>query len=179
MRRGADKATALKYAAWHSFIAVTIMELGDGTSPDHGFSYEDQVVNTLGILTSYYLLKHPSLDDKIDVKIEFVFGDTAFEMGGKLFDDYDHSSYLFALKFAGFDSFKDTPLRFFEMHLGYRTRGFLDDDPDRFRDVYWGIALNVGEIYDYLSGDKTNKYIKGFFEYYQPRYTGLYDHNKF
>jgi len=34
-----------------------------------------------------------------------------------------------------------------------------------------GVALNVNEVIDYFSGKKTSKYVNGFFEYYQPRYT--------
>ncbi|WP_411971127.1 DUF2279 domain-containing protein [Halomonas rhizosphaerae] len=46
---GAPTRTRARLGAFSGLLLTTTVELGDGLSPDHGFSWEDQVVNMAGV----------------------------------------------------------------------------------------------------------------------------------
>ena len=155
-------------AALTSFAAMALLEVGDSTSTRFGFSPEDLVMDALGSGTSYLLAKYPSLDDKIDFRIEYLpsKGST-----GKIdaAADYSGMKHLFAIKGNGFESLKKTPLKFLELHLGYYTRGYRSYDKgfyEKSRNPYVAVGLNLQRIFG-------NKPATRFLEYYQPPETYL------
>jgi len=127
----------------------TIMELGDGFSGDYGFSYKDLAMNVAGAGAAYLLGGSPSLKRKLDLRIEYK-PDSLGDITGDIVTDYDHLRYLAALKLDGFDRFRDSPLGYLELHMGYFTRGyenFRPTGPDpRRRSIYFGIGLNVTRL---------------------------------
>jgi len=73
--------------------------------------------------------------------------------GYKGFDplaDYAGQKYLFALKLAGIEDIRESPLRFLELHAGYYTRGFTKEEralgSEKERNLYFGIGLNLQEF---------------------------------
>ncbi|MBF0225287.1 MAG: DUF2279 domain-containing protein [Desulfobacterales bacterium] len=185
MKKGWELKRASKYAAWSSFALTTLIEIGDGTSPRHGFSYEDEIVNTLGVLTSYMIINHPSIDKKIDIRIEYIPTQNPFGVNGRLFDDYEGMKYVVALKLNGFEKLDNTFLGLFELQCGYKTRGYVKKNELKERIYSVGIGFNVNELLKMLTNNHLSPYIKGFFEYYQPPNTyieyknNLYQHNNF
>ncbi|MFA5903855.1 MAG: DUF2279 domain-containing protein [Desulfobacula sp.] len=133
------------------FGLTTCMEIGDSFS-QYGFSYEDAVMNLLGSLTGYLLYSQPDLADKIDFRIEYLpdFKKLDFTT------DYENQKFLVALKFDGFDFSKHGVLKYFELHLGYYTRGYSEDRP-RERNVYLGFGLNMSRIFNYFSAPDISK----------------------
>ncbi len=159
---GYDHEHAVINGALSSFAMMGFMELGDSFS-HYGFSYEDMIMNTTGAATSYLMYKFPELDKKIDLRWEYKpdFKETDF------FTDYQNSKYLIALQLDGFDSLNNTPLQYFELQAGYYVRGFDNHDPNRERNLYLGIGLDVGKI---LTSFGCGSFCS-IFHYYQTPYT--------
>ncbi|MHC4629047.1 MAG: DUF2279 domain-containing protein, partial [Planctomycetota bacterium] len=131
-----------------SYGLMAYIELFDGYSSDHGFSYEDMVMNALGGGFSYLRRKVPGLREKVDFRMEYI---PSGNVGGfHPITDYSGQKYLLSLKFAGFEGARDTPLRFLELHAGYYARGFTQAERDRLeplrREPYIGIGINLGEL---------------------------------
>ncbi|MFC1659545.1 DUF2279 domain-containing protein [Pseudomonadota bacterium] len=174
IKRGWKRKRASLYSGTATFLSTLMIEIGDGTSKDHGFSYEDQVMNTLGVLVSYFLINNPSLNEKIDLRIEYIPAANSFTSGGNLLDDYERMAYFIALKLGGFNKLKTTLLRFFELQTAYKARGYQNDRPNKNRYLSFGIGLDIGQILDKITGNRTNPYAKGTFEYYQIPYTYIH-----
>jgi hypothetical protein len=159
---GYEPDTAARYGALSAFAFMGFMELGDSFS-SYGFSYEDMLMNTVGSAGSYLFYKYPELDEKIDLRWEY---DMAFAQSD-FFTDYQNSKYLVAVQLDGFDRIKDTPLGYLELQMGYYIRGFDNRDPDRERNLYMGVGLNVGKLLSKLGCGS----FCSVFHYYQPPYT--------
>lgn len=158
-----DKANT--YAALSAWSVQAFMEIADGTSGSQGFSWEDMVANTFGALTSVLMERYPELDRKIDFRIEYVFEN---EVNG-IFDDYSNHYYSMAVKLDGFDALENTFLKYIELHAGYYTRGYGDQDEDDIRSLYGGITLNFSRLFRQNGWTKTGKTL----EYLQIPYSVL------
>lgn len=134
-----------------AFGLTTWMETGDSFS-DYGFSYEDAVMNLMGSLAGYLLYTNPDLANKIDFRVEYIpdFGKLDF------ITDYENQKFLAALKLDGFDFAKDSVLKYFELHLGYYTRGY-SESRHRERNIYLGLGLNMSRIFNQFSMPKISK----------------------
>ena len=97
-----------------------------------------------------------------------------------------------ALKGRGFETLKDTPLRYAELHLGFDARGFEDKERELGypieRSFYVGVGLNLNELLfakgthpnfaryrDTLPGWAARKTL----EYIQVPYTSVYAESRF
>lgn len=165
----ANKATF--YGMMSSIALSTIVEIGDSTAEEHGFSIHDQIMNVFGALSSYVLLNNPELGKKIAFKIDYIPDHNPFKSDGRLVDDYEGTRYIAALRLSGFDFAKNNFLRFVEIQANYSAPGYVDNEPSKSRNLGIGIAINLSEVLDYFYDGKANKYATGFFDYYQPRYT--------
>jgi hypothetical protein len=159
---------AMSLGAFSALGTMTIMEVGDSFS-EFGFSYEDMLMNCVGAAAGYWLGVHPEWQQRLDLRLEYAPSLSDFETD--VFTDYEHHKYLIAFKADGFDLLRDTPLNYFELHLGYYTRGYDDYhsssiEDDRERTVYVGLGLNVGKLIE--SVWKTR-----IFDYLQLPYTYL------
>lgn len=143
----------------------TFMEIADATSETQGFSWEDMMMNTAGALTSILMERYPELDRKVDFRIEYVFN---VDVNG-IFDDYSNHYYSIALKFDGFDTLEHTFMKYLELHGGYYTRGYEEDDEDDVRSLYAGISINLASLLQNNGWDKTGKTL----EYIQVPYSVL------
>jgi len=77
--------------------------------------------------------------------------------------------YLMALKFSGFESMKDTPMKYLELQVGYYTRGYSEKQnyASKERVAYVGVGINSSEVLRAIGWEKTSKILN----YYQIPYT--------
>ena len=163
---GFDAGEAAKNSVITSFILSTAMELGDASSPKYGFSYEDFISNSVGQILSYYMSTNKRFASLVDLRLEYY---PKNGVGSDIVTDYESMKYIVALKLAGFDELKDTPLRFLELQIGYYTRHY-EDNPSRInheRSLYFGVGVNVAQILNELDYKKTAR----VFNYLQVPYT--------
>jgi len=182
---GHDRNSAAWLAAattWGSMLAV---EIGDGFSTHYRFSKEDLIMNTLGSGLALLMEKNPELDALLDYRLMYWPSSDARRANQiDLIDDHSGQTYLLALKASGIPALrKIEPLRYFELALGYGTRGYEPNlGEERSRHVYYGISLNVAEILDATvfgerKGGRTQKVGNSVLEVFQiPGTAALADH---
>ncbi len=157
-----EKASFL--GALSSFAMMGAMEAGDSFS-DFGFSYEDFIMNALGGIAGYYFRVCPGLARKIDFRVEYRPDFTEPD----IFTDYERTRYLAAVKLDGFDVIENRYLKFLEIHLGYYTQGYSDNQTNRYRNIYLGVGINMSRVFSHFSLGKTSKIAN----YIQVPYTSL------
>ena len=149
---------AALYGALSSVAILGYMELGD-TFSDYGFSKEDFIVNGVGSLLGYYLYTNPDIGSKIDFRWEY----GRHPNHNDWVTDYENSKYLFALKLNGFEYFQDSFMKHIELQLGYYSRGFDDPLETKERNLFFGIGLNLTDLFrrhDYKKMAAVLKYIQ-------------------
>lgn len=123
------------------------MEIGDSFSK-YGFSYQDELFNLLGVAIGYGMVRYPQVAKKVDFRVEY----DPFRKGkykGDIPTDYERLKYVIAVKMDGFDNVKDTYLKYFELQVGYSSRGYDEynvENDSRRRKIYVGIGLNIGKL---------------------------------
>jgi hypothetical protein len=135
-------------AAILSMAFMTYVEVFDGFSSDHGFSFEDLAMDGAGAAFSIVRNAVPGLKEKLDFRLEYTPSGNLD--GFHPITDYSGQKYLLALKLAGFDVFDDTPLRYIELQSGYYARGFTDTERESGdrprREGYIAIGINLQEL---------------------------------
>lgn len=125
------------------------VEIFDGFSDDHGFSYEDVVFNTLGGGLAWLRQRYPWVKNRVDYRMEYWPSGYAGSglQGVRPLSDYSGQRYLLAFKFNESRSF----LRFFELQLGYYTRGFSSEEKadglEPRRVWYSGVGINLAQLF--------------------------------
>jgi hypothetical protein len=161
-------------AAILSGIAFAGVELGDGFS-HYGASPEDWIASASGIAFSFLRNTVPGLQDKIDFRMQYVPTTHGRDFVGA--GDYDGKKFLLAWKLGGFDAFKDTPLRYLEIHTGYYTRGYIgtvSGSQTGTRTAYVGLGLNLTELLFSQPGMRDTNVgsaVRAFNKYFQLPYT--------
>ncbi len=176
------------YRKWYyslgTTIAVgTIIEIGDGWSSNYGFSYEDLIIDTAGLLFGAALDYFPTLDAFLGISIEYVPSDGYKKYRSDIpydfINDYSGWKYLLNVKMAGFELIGfNAPkfLRYVQFDLGYYTRSYVgdydierDDYNDPSRHWFVGISVNLAEVVTDLFEDRNSfeaKIARKPFEYY-------------
>ncbi len=162
---------ALKGAIFSGGLML-LVETFDGVSSDHGFSYEDLIMNSAGIGISYLKNTVPGLRNKLDLRVEYhrSQADT-----GHPITDYTGYNYSAVLKLGGFKQLKTTPLKYFELQLGYHAEGFKKADKPYFKqkkaELYAGVGLDLSEVlFKPLKKQTESEWLDhadNFFRYYQ------------
>ena len=145
-----EQQEAALYGALSSFAILSYMEVGDSFS-NFGFSKEDFLINGVGSLLGYSLYANPDLANKIDLRWQYGLHPNHND----IITDYENFKYFAVLKLNGFDLFRNSFLKHFELHLGYYTRGFDDPHATRERNVFFGIGLNLTDWFGRRSYKKT------------------------
>jgi len=163
---GMSEEDSMLYGPLTSWVFQGMMEVGDSFSSSQGFSYEDLIMNTVGAGFYYVREKYPEVKRKLDFRLEYV---PDFDAEVDFFTQYNSMKYLFALKFSGFDAMEDTAMKYFELQLGYYTRGYSEHKNynSAERVTYVGLGINTSEIMKAMGWEKTSK----FLNYYQLPYT--------
>jgi len=147
-QKSGDMSYSARSGAFYSFGLMFVVELFDGFSSDHGFSYEDLIMNTTGIGFSYLKNTVPSLAEKLDLRIEYHPSEA--NEGFHPVTDYSGMKYSVVTKLAGFNSLENTPLKYLELQLGYFVRGFKEGDEVQFKDksseIYFGLGADLQEL---------------------------------
>lgn len=146
---GFGSREAARRAAWGSYAAMTLVELGDAVS-EPGWSSEDFLFSTLGSVAGYFFYLNPDLNRKIDFRVEHSLRDAR----SRFMTDYENLRYTAVIKLSGFDGVRNPLLKPLEFHLGYYTRGFEGDRSNRQRYLYTGIGLNLSYFADRLGWRK-------------------------
>ena len=173
---GYSRNDAALYATATSAAMSFLMEVGDATSPSHGFSHEDMIMNLLGSTAGYFWYRYPSMAKKVDFRVEY-WPDSSTEMKADFTTDYENMKHLIALKAEGFEVFDNSFMEYVELHFGYYTRNFHHDSTpieDRQRYVYAGVGINLSRL--------TRDYIGDFskiFNYYQVPKTYIHKDHEF
>jgi len=160
-----------------SWSQMTLMEFADGFSAEHGFSWEDEVVNVAGVGMAYLRQKYPCLAEKMDFRLEWI-PSSAFCKGDQSdpFTDYSGQKYLLAFKPDGFLKTDNFFLQALELHLGYYTRGYEgEEDSTPRRYTYIGLGLNVTYLLEQLTGHRA----ANIFDYIQVPYTYISSSSEF
>ena len=148
VRQGRSPERAALSAALTTQAIMLYVEVFDGLSNDHGFAREDVVMNLLGTGMAYVRTVNPKLRETLDFRMEY---ERSGYKGFRPFSDYSGQKYLLALKLGGMDTFRNTPLRFLELQVGYYTRGFSKperaDGINRSRHGFVGVAVNLNEVF--------------------------------
>lgn len=135
-------------AALFSGLLMTYVEVFDGFSGDHGFSWEDMLMNAGGIGLSYLRGVYPSLAEKFDFRLQY--WKSARSDGFRPLSDYEGQRFLFVVKPAGFDLTRDSWLKYVELSIGYDAKGFARKwgytQDDRHTALYAGVSLNLDEV---------------------------------
>lgn len=172
MNKTDDKMNAALYSAFFSSSIMLLVEVFDGYSVDHGFSYEDLICNTTGIGISYLKNTVPGLDDKLDLRIEY---HPTEEHSNHPITDYSGYTYSAALKLGGFEDLEDTVLKYFELQVGYHAEGFKKNEqnyyPEERTELYFAVGIDLTEVFFNPVRNYTNSplvdYTDTFFRYYQ------------
>jgi len=163
-RWGYDQKQAIQFGCLSSLGVTLLMEIGDSFS-DYGFSYQDALFNLIGATIGYGMVKYPEVARKVDFRVEY----DPFREGEHKRDfltDYERLKYVLAFKLDGFDATQNTYLKFFELQVGYSTRGYEDYDEDtgehdsRRRKIYVGVGLNIGKLLEPFWKTKIFNYIQ-------------------
>lgn len=151
------------------------VEAFDGVSGDHGFSYEDVVMNSLGVGLAYLRQTNPRFKSLVDYRMEYK---PSGYKGFRPLSDYEGQKYLLALKLSGVESLKNTPLRYLELQTGYYARGFSkaarNDGHSRGQYGFVGIGVNLSELFfgaPSVQDKPYEKWGRSVFEHIQLPYT--------
>ncbi|MCC2653242.1 MAG: hypothetical protein K0R61_707 [Microvirga sp.] len=182
-------------AAFLAFSIMSLAEAMDGFTGRHRFSREDIVANGVGALFSIVRNSVPGLSEKLDWR--FMYTPASYERPGITGDNgilppYERQRYIMALKGSGFETLRNTPLRYAELHVGFDARGFEEKEQALGypieRSFYVGVGLNLNEVLfgsgpnpnfaryrDTLPGWAARKTL----EYVQVPYTSVYAESRF
>ena len=151
-------------------------ELYDAHKKTSGFSVQDVLSNTAGAAFSALRNTAPGLKDKLDFRLLLVPNSDVITLKGKR--HYEQQRYLMALQLAGFDGLKDSPLRFVELHAGYRATGFTNPQRDRGeplrRSIFLGVGLNLNELFFRNTRSDAGRVASRALDYLQVPYTAFY-----
>ena len=145
---------------------MTLLEIGDGTSP-YGFSKEDFIADSVGAVLAYFIRAYPKVDEFVDVRFEY-WPSNKSEGRDDFTTDYSSMRHLVAFKLLGFDTLKRTPLSLVEFQVGYYTRGYRSyDTVEESQHVYVGIGISLAD----LARRSEIHVLENTFEFYQPGHT--------
>ena len=156
-----DKASLA--GALSGLLAMTVLEIGDGTSP-YGFSYEDFIADSLGALLAYGIRAYPAVDNFLDIRLEY-WPTKSYRQSGDLTTDYSGMKHLVAFRLGGFERLKDSLWGLIELQTGYYSRGYRSyDTVEPSRNVYVGLGISLSEL-----GRRSGvNVLSNIFEFYQP-----------
>lgn len=175
-RKTGDRARAAVPAAMMGFGLQLYGEMFDAFKSDSGFSIQDVVFNGLGAGLSAARHVVPGLANKIDFRLMLMPNDKLYSRSGK--EHYQQQRFLLSLELAGFKRLENSPLRFVELQVGYRGKNFSNSErargikPDR--DIFFGVALNLKEIFFKNSRSFVGRAIGTGLDYFQMPYTATH-----
>jgi len=170
-----NRDMAIAYGALMGLFIGAGIEIGDGFSQAYGFSVTDLIADFAGIGIGALLDKFPALDRAVSFTVWW-FPSKGFlrDLPGSYsdtFTDYSGQHYFLSLKLDGIPWVQDTPLRFFQIDLAYRTNGYKQyDRVDKRQTIYMGFSVDLGTLLSsMLSNDPWSaRLTQDIFKYVHP-----------
>jgi hypothetical protein len=139
-----DRWVTSLYPPLFSSLLYQYIEFFDGYSVDHGYSYEDTIMDSVGVTLSFLRHQFPRFGKLVDYRLFY------YPSGGRSFQpmiDYEGQKFFGALKLAGVPGLERTPFRYFELLAGYYTRGFprYARSDEKSAHFVLGIGLSLSE----------------------------------
>jgi hypothetical protein len=146
---GHEDERAADLGAFSGLLATGIIEIGDGFSDEHGFSWEDQAFNLLGVGLEYLRQRHPALRERVQFRWEY-FPSSEVRSGrdADIFTDYEGSRWMLAFPLRAWLE-QDSWLDWVDVLVGYGTRDF-DGGRRGSRHPFIGIGLSFPQTKDKL-----------------------------
>lgn len=148
IRHKTGASNAKLTAAAMSMGLMLYSEMWDAHKETSGFSFQDVTMNAAGAGFSVLRNSVPGLDEKLDFRLLLIPNKDIYTFSGT--EHYRQMQYIMALKLSGFEGLKNTPLRFVELHAGYRATGFTlreeQRGDERRQRPFIGIGLNVSQL---------------------------------
>jgi len=174
-KTGNAHGSAITAAALASGLMI-YSELFDAHKKTSGFSVQDVISNSAGAAFSALRNTVPGMKEKLDFRLLLIPNSDVITLKGKR--HYEQQRYLMALQLAGFDDLKDSPLRFVELHAGYRATGFTNPQRQRGeplrRSVFLGVGLNLNELFFRNARSGVGRVAGQALNYIQVPYTAFY-----
>ena len=149
-------------AAWATMF---VMEIGDGFSQDFGFSWPDIVANTVGAAFGYFHSTDRRFQEILDFRWEYWPSDYSRETGeGEFTTDYEGSAYVLAANIGAIACRHRHVLDFFDVQLGWQTRGYVDPSVPMQRTAFVGLGINLQTVCNRLG----LRHLGKVFQFYQP-----------
>ncbi|MGC4251838.1 MAG: DUF2279 domain-containing protein [Sphingobium sp.] len=175
-RKSGDRAAAAAPAALLAMGLQFYGEMWDAHKKDSGFSTQDVIFNGAGALFSVIRHSVPGLEEKLDFRLMLVPNSQVYSFKGKR--HYEQQRFLLSLELAGFERFRNSPLRFAELQVGYRGKNFLLRDREAGREpkreIFFGVALNLKELFFKNSRGWLGQGIGSGLNYFQIPYTATH-----
>jgi hypothetical protein len=171
---GYGEEQAARLGAFSGLLLTSAVELGDGFSPDHGFSWEDQIANMAGVGLEYLRLRHPAWRERVHFRWEY-FPSPAVRHGkhSDITTDYSGSRWMLAFPLRAWGA-QDLTFKHFELLAGYGTRGYAKRDREFFdepsRHPFIGVGIHIPLVLDAFGASPRAQRV---FEYIQIPGTAL------
>lgn len=146
------------------------VEIKDGFY--YQFSYGDFIGNTAGAAAAVALSASPRLDELFDFRVEYWPSHEyrrQFRGGNvNIAEDYSGETFLLAFHLGGIHSLRDSKWgswsRFVDVAVGFGTRGYKPDPPNRTevpdyihrQELSFGLSLNMQGLSDWLFTGRSN-----------------------
>ena len=161
---GYSKLTSTLVSTALSELLFLGVEVKDGFY--YEFSFGDALFDTAGALAATALSLSPRLDELVDFRVEYWPSHEyrrQFDGGNvNVAEDYSGETYLLAFHLGGIHALRDARWggwsRFVDVAVGFGTRGYKPDPPDRLnmpdylhrQELSVGLSLNVQGLSDWL-----------------------------
>lgn len=132
------------YPALFGTLLYQYIELFDGFSVDHGYSYEDVIMNSVGVTLSLLRNTFPGIRNTFDFRLLY------YPSGGRTFQpmiDYEGQKFFGVVKLGGVPGLERTPARYLELLVGYYTRGFprYAGADEKSKHLMLGVGVSLSE----------------------------------
>lgn len=175
-RRSGPEPGAAMTAAVIATGLMAYSELWDAHKVSSGFSIEDTVFNMGGAGFSVLRNTVPGLKEKLDFRLLLMPNSDVITLKGKR--HYEQQRFMLALTLSGFRGLRDTPLRYVELHAGYRASGFTNGDRARGetprRRPFVGVGLNLQELFFPAPRSTAGRVARTTLDYIQIPYTAVH-----
>jgi len=140
-----DRPVVSLYPAVFGMLLYLYIEFFDGYSVDHGFSYEDVIMDTAGVLLSTLRNTIPAVRRGFDLRLEY-YPSEHYNFHPVI--DYEGQKFLGVFKLAAFPALDRSPARFVELMVGYYTRGFDKDldVPIKSSHLFFGVGVSLEQL---------------------------------
>lgn len=144
---GFDRPEAARRALLAAGAGLLAMEVGDGFSDEHGFSFEDLAFDAVGCAFGWLHASDPRFDAIFDLRWEH------WPRGGADRNDdldpataYEDSAYVLAVNVGAVTGRCDLWLDVVDLQVGYRVRDLDAGPDDRRQELLLGVGLNLTNL---------------------------------